>query len=195
MLLTLICVWLVFSGLCTVFTGWDFGRPRYWAGPFLNGILGFGDGSAPPTATESFLLRFGITSACEDLYYQYHLRDGSKERRPVGFHVGDLAPMPTELLVQGFRGRRDDPFPQRFHTKEEKLARKKLGKSVNKLKGLGALTGEHEKKQEEAVKSKGGSDGARQDGQGQEGGEGNRCNRCNRSPREPKPRRLQRLLL
>eukprot|EP00966_Prymnesium_polylepis_P123742 2861503-Prymnesium_polylepis.1 len=117
--------------------GWDFGRKRWWAGPFLTGILGFGDGSAPPRGVEKFLLRFGITSSSEDLYYHDHLHDGSKERAPKGVHVADLAQMPVELLIQGFRGRRDDPFPQRFHTLEEKkIARKKLARALNLVQEL-----------------------------------------------------------
>eukprot|EP00966_Prymnesium_polylepis_P327490 7383361-Prymnesium_polylepis.1 len=171
--------------VATMLLGWDFGRPRFWAGPFLTGMLGFGDGSwrqqwvsnprpancsnpliprglaaagtAPPTSAEKLLLKFGITSASEDLYFNDHLHDGSKQRAPKGVHVGDLAPMPVELLIQGFRGRtdmrvmssvgrcgrRDDPFPERFHTKEEVKVRKKLVKVINAvkiLKASGALS-------------------------------------------------------
>eukprot|EP00966_Prymnesium_polylepis_P024747 570692-Prymnesium_polylepis.1 len=134
---------LAFSILATMALGWDFGRPHFWRGPFLTGLLGFGDGSAPPTGMEKMLLSVGITSAAEDLYYNDHLHDGSKERRPKGVHVGDLAPMPVDLLIQGFRGRRDDPFPERFHTIEDMRARKKINKVLKAsklLKATGALS-------------------------------------------------------
>ena len=113
--MTLVCVWLAFSMLATMAIGYDFGRHRFWAGPFLTGTLGFGDGSAPPTFAERVLLSVGMTSASENLYFTDHLTDGSAERAVKGTHVGDLAAMPVELLVQGFRGRRLDspPLPPR----------------------------------------------------------------------------------
>jgi len=89
-------------------------------------MLGFGDGSAPPAGLAAQLLKVGITSEADDLYFADRLHDGSLEHKPKGTDAGNIAAMPPELLLQGFRGRRDDPFPQRFHT----VAEKRLGKKA-----------------------------------------------------------------
>lgn len=75
------------------------------AGPFLTGMLGFGDGSAPPTGLGKLLLKAGITSEAEDLYFTDRLLDGSRELKPKGTATDDIVAMPHELLLQGFRSR------------------------------------------------------------------------------------------
>lgn len=47
--------------------GWLIGRERWWAGPYLTGFLGFGDGNAMPSGLEIMLEKAGMHSVCKDL--------------------------------------------------------------------------------------------------------------------------------
>eukprot|EP00966_Prymnesium_polylepis_P049123 1136693-Prymnesium_polylepis.3 len=123
-LLAASALYLVLSIFATAFVSWDVGRKRWWAGPYLTGMLSFGDGSAPIVGLEKWLLKFGITSACEDMYFTDHLHDGSHNKQPIGKSDGTAAPIPALLLWQGLRGRQDDPFPERFHSLEQKQINK-----------------------------------------------------------------------
>lgn len=80
--------------------GYITGRERWWAGPYMTGFLGFGDGAAMASGLEVVLGKGGVHSVCKDLYFcdEHGLRN--------------LAPpvrIPQELAREGFRGRSDDP--------------------------------------------------------------------------------------
>ena len=87
---------------------------------FAPGWLSFGDGSAPPEGLEVVMLKLGVPSACEDLYYTDHLHDGT-------FDPESAPSIPADLLFQGFRGRLDDPFPNRFQKQKAEHQKRKTG--------------------------------------------------------------------
>ena len=96
-LLKMVVMWPAVAMLATFAFGLHRRRARWWAGPHLPGVLGFGDGSVAPTVAEQVLEWFGLYSAEPDLYH----RPGAPCRIPTR--------IPLQLVKEGFRGRSDDP--------------------------------------------------------------------------------------
>ena len=123
----IIFVYFAFTLIAQAIFGCVMRRSQWWNPPFLTGLVGMGDGSTLPNAIEKFLFKVGWYSAAEDLYFfSQEAENKAASSAPIR--------IPRSLILQGFRGRSDDPIVRAAVVKANQKAEEK-GETGSRLVG------------------------------------------------------------